>query len=322
LHKPAAEACMCRNLGICNRAVKGYLGELREAGLVAETNGHYVASEPSAEHWQWFVQKGNTQNLPWQQRFASYAVYVPNPHQGLPLTHSALLSLVWSLQHGSGWTTIRPAALATMLFPEMNRASAKRQVNRAAKNLRDKGLMDCRWNITVRQEHQHLWRDADHLANPRSRSEVGLRSLRDLILDYLEGYEYQHYFSCGRELGIHLDCIERSMKKAGYNQLQLLEYWNDVVFEPGYCDRRLEYLEVFAGRGFMPVFKLAEEMTAENRIGKGYMGISLGLLRRLSQYELLKIKDMAGKTNSKGEPLLKYYEPDYERLRTNAWTAA
>ena len=54
----------------------------------------------------------------------------------------------------------------------------------------------------------------------------------------------------------------------------------------------------------MPVFTLAEEMTAENRIGKGYMGISLGLLRRLTQYELLTIKDMAGKTNSNGESLL------------------
>jgi hypothetical protein len=92
LNKPAAEACVCRNLGICNRAVKGYLGKLREAGLVAETNGHYVASEPSVECWQWFVQKGNSEALPWFQRFASYAVYVPNPHQGLPLTHSALLS--------------------------------------------------------------------------------------------------------------------------------------------------------------------------------------------------------------------------------------
>ena len=201
-------------------------------------------------------------------------------------------------------------------------ADGKRQINRAAKNLRDKGLMDHRWNITVEKEHYHLWRDADHLANPRSRSDGGSRSLRDLILDYLEGYECHQCFSCGRELGIHLDYIERMMKKAGYNQRQLLEYWNDVVYEPGYCNRRLDLVEVFAGRGFMPVFNLAEEMTAENRIGKGYVGISLGLLRRLSQYELLKIKDMDGKTNSKGEPVLKYYEPDHQRLRKGAWTAA
>ena len=189
LNKPAAEACIFRNCGFSNRAVKSYLGELREAGLVAETNGHYLASEPSAECWQWFVQKGNSEALPWFQRFASYAVYVPNPHQGLPLTHSAMLSLVWSLKHGSGWTTIRPAALATMLFPEMNRASAKRQINRAAKNLRDKGLLDHRWNVTVQKEHHHLWRDADHLANPRSRSDVGLVSLREHVLDCLESYE-------------------------------------------------------------------------------------------------------------------------------------
>jgi len=298
---------MCRNLGICNRAVKGYLGELRDAGLVAETNGHYVASEPSAECWQWFVQKGNSEALPWFQRFATYAVYVPNPHQGLPLAHSALLSLVWSLKHGSGWTTIRPAALATMLFPDMNRASAKRQINRAAKNLRDKGLLDGRWNITVQKEHYHLWRDADQLANPRSRSEAGLVSLRECFLDYMEDYECYLCFSNVRELGMQLDCCERAMKKAGYNQRQILEYWEDLLFEPGYCNRCLTFIEVFAGRGFMPVFKLAEEMTAENRIAKSYVGISLGLLRRLTQYELLTIKDMGGKTNSKGESLLRYY---------------
>jgi uncharacterized protein YbdZ (MbtH family) len=233
-----------------------------------------------------------------------------------------VLSLVWSLKHGSGWTTIRPAALATMLFPEMDRASAKRQINRAAKNLRDKGLLDGRWNITLQKEHYHLWRDADHLANPRSRSEVGRKSLREYILDYLENYECYYCFSCTREMGIHLDYLERMMTKAGYNQRQILDYWEDLLFEPGYCDRRLAFIEVFAGRGFMPVFTLAEDMTAENRIAKGYVGISLGLLRRLTQYELLTIKDMSGKTNSKGESLLHYYEPDHDRMRKGAWTAA
>ena len=64
LNKPATEACIFRNCGFSNRGTKGYLGELREAGLVAETNGHYVASEPSVERWQWFVQKGKSEALP------------------------------------------------------------------------------------------------------------------------------------------------------------------------------------------------------------------------------------------------------------------
>ena len=104
---------------------------------------------------------------------------------------------------------------------------------------------------------------------------------------------------------MHVDRCEKVMKRAGYNQRQILDYWDDVLFEPGYCNRCLEFIEVFAGRGFMPVFTLAEDMTAENRIAKGYVGISLGLLRRLTQYELLTIKDMGGKTNSKGESLLR-----------------
>ena len=172
------------------------------------------------------------------------------------------------------------------------------------------------------KEHHHLWRDADHLANPRSRSDVASVSLREHIVDCLEHYSCQFFFSNLFELGMHVDRCEKVMKKAGYNQRQILEYWDDVLFEPGYCNRCLQFIEVFTGRGFMPVFKLAEDMTAENRIGKGYVGISLGLLRRLTQYELLTIKDMAGKTTSNGEPLLRYYEPDHERLRKGAWTAA
>jgi hypothetical protein len=112
------------------------------------------------------------------------------------------------------------------------------------------------------------------------------------------------------------------MKKAGYNHRQIMDYWCDVIFESNYCDYRLRFLEAFVGKGFMPVFKLAEDMTAENRISRGYVGISLGLLRRLTQYELLTIKDMGGKTNSKAESLLRYYEPDHERLQKRAWTAA
>ena len=78
-----------------------------------------------------------------------------------------------------------------MLFPDMNRTSAKRQINRAARNLRDKGLLDDRWNVTVQAEHHHLWRDADHLANPRSRSDVGNTSLREYVVGSLRTYSCQ-----------------------------------------------------------------------------------------------------------------------------------
>jgi hypothetical protein len=107
------------------------------------------------------------------------------------------------------------------------------------------------------------------------------------------------------------------MKKAGYNQRQIIDYWDEVMFEPGYCHKQCRFLEVFAGKGFLPVFKMAEDMTVENRIGKGYVGISLGLLRKLTQYEMLTIKDLAAKKNSNGECLLRYYEPNHERLRAS-----
>ena len=71
----------------------------------------------------------------------------------LPLMHSALLSLVYSLKQGSGGND--PASgLATMMFPAMNPLSAKRQINRAAKNLRALGLLDDRWNITVEKGYR------------------------------------------------------------------------------------------------------------------------------------------------------------------------
>ena len=49
--KAASEDCICRNLNICNRAVKKYLSELRDAGLLVEERGRYLASDPG-ERWQ------------------------------------------------------------------------------------------------------------------------------------------------------------------------------------------------------------------------------------------------------------------------------
>ena len=36
------------------------------------------------------------------------------------------------------------------------------------------------------------------------------------------------------------------MKKAGYNQRQIIDYWDEVMFEPGYCDTQCRLVEVFA----------------------------------------------------------------------------
>ena len=311
LNKPAAEACMVRNPAICNRAVKKYLGELRDAGLLAEVNGNYLASEPATEMWSWFVRKGNAGALPWFRQFATYAVYVPNPRQGMPLSHSALLSLVWSLRHGSGWQKIRPAALATMLFPEMHRDSAKRQINRAARSLREKGLLDDGWNVTVQEAHFHYWRDADHFLNPRSRTEVDQGSLRTYVVGCMEKVFPAMLFHSIYTFGMHIERCEQLMKKAGYNQRQIIDFWDEVIFEADYCNKMVGVVEAFA-KGFPTLLKVAEEITADNRISRGYVGISLGLLRKLSKYECLKIKDMAAKKNSNGESLLKYYEPDME----------
>ena len=52
----------------------------------------------------------------------------------------------------------------------------------------------------------------------------------------------------------------------------------------------------------------------------GYVGISLGYLRKSTGCELLTIKDMDARTNSNGEPLLRYYEPDEERMQANIRT--
>jgi hypothetical protein len=317
VNKPVAEICICRNLGISNRAVKGDLAELREAGLLAEANNRYLAAEPSEERWQWFVQKGKADALPWFQKFAYNPVYVPNPRQKMPLTHSALLSLAWSLRQRNGWK-FRASGLATMLFPDLKRESGKRQVNRAAKSLRDKGLLDDRWNVTIEETHYHLWRDADHLANPRSRSDVGYASLRESVTDTLTEVSYQcRHFENLYKMGKRMEDYEHFMKIAGYSQSQILDYWQDVLFEQAYCNRHCNLLEAFVAKGFMPVFNVVEERTSQNRIAGKYTGISLGFLRKMTEYELLTLKDMAGKTNSNGESLLRYYEPDEVRMRAS-----
>ena len=277
----------------------------------------HLASEPSPDRWQWFVQKDNAEALPWFQKFAYNPVYVPNAHQGMPLTHSALLSLLWSLQQRNGWK-IRASGLATMLFPNLKRESRKREVNRGIENLRKKGLLDECGKVTIEEKHHHLWRDADHLANPRSRSDVGYASLRELVVDALADASYQcKIFKDLQGLGKRLEEYEHFMKIAGYSQPLILDYWHEVVFAPGYCYCQCRPLEAFVAKGFMPVFNIAEERTSRNRISGSYTGISLGFLRKMTQYELLTIKDMDARTNSNGESLLRYYEPNEERMRAN-----
>jgi hypothetical protein len=203
-----------------------------------------------------------------------------------------------------------------MLFPDLSRLTAKRQVNRAAKNLRDKGLLDGQWNVTIGEGHQGYWRDADQLANPRSRSDVPYANLRECVLGSLQQYQCQFFFENLCSMGRHLDHCEQVMKQAGYNQPQILQYWQDVLYDPAFCNAKCRFVEVFIGRAFLPVFKLAEQMTSQNRTAKGYIGISLGLLRKLSQYEMLAIKDLDRKADSTG---LLLYEP---RLEGRFGTAA
>ena len=200
-----------------------------------------------------------------------------------------------------------------MLFPELQRSSAKRQVNRAAKNLREKGLVGNDWDITIQNEHYHYWRDADQLVNPRSRSDVGYVKLRKYVVEILKDYQCQYFFEDLWEMGNQLDRCEEAMRLAGYNQQQILQYWYDVIFTPSYCDRKGRWVEVFVARAFLSVFKMAEEMTKENRITKGYVGISLGLLRKLTEYEMLTFRDLANRTNGDGGSLLRYYEPKPDR---------
>ena len=89
------------------------------------------------------------------------------------------------------------------------------------------------------EKHHHLWRDADHLANPRSRSAIlDYASLREIFIDCLGNYQCQSLRESLRNGQMILEEYEHMMKMAGYNQRQILDYWDDVLFEPAYCDRQ------------------------------------------------------------------------------------
>lgn len=316
--KAASEDRICRNLNICNRAIKKYLSELRDAGLLVEERGRYLASDPG-ECWQWFVQKENSQNLPWFERFGSYAVYVPKCGQKLPLMYSALLSLVYSLNNGKKWWHIRTAGLATMMFPAMKADSAKRQINRAAENLRALGLLDDRWNITLQEKHYHLWRDAEELVNLRIKTDVGYRNSREYVLACLKEHDCRFYK--GKvEMSRDLDSHDLAMRSAGYNRKQILDYWEEVMGNPQFCDCQFRFVEMFVKKGFRVAFKVAEDITKENRLAGTYSNISLGLLRKISQQEIRTIKDWDAKrsypdANGETHSQLIYYDPNYFQVR-------
>ena len=52
-----------------------------------------------------------------------------------------------------------------------------------------------------------------------------------------------------------------------------------MIYEPLFCNWKCDLVEVFVAKGFLSVFETAEDQTKENRITKGYVGISLGFLR-------------------------------------------
>ena len=195
----------------------------------------------------------------------------------LPLMHSALLSLVWSLNNGDRWWHIRTAGLATMMFPAMNPLSAKRQINRAAKNLRAMGLLDDQWNITLQEEHHHLWRDAEELVNPRIKKDVGYPNSREYLLECLRKYDCRFYK--GKvEMSRDLDSHDLAMRNAGYNRKQILDYWEVVMLNRQFCEKQPRFVEMFVKKGFRVAFNVAEDITRENRLAGKYSGISLGLL--------------------------------------------
>lgn len=314
--KVASENCICGNVSICNRAVKKYLSELRDAGLLVEERGRYLASDPG-KRWQWFTRKKKADNLPWFEQFASYAVYVPKSGQKLPLMHSALLSLVYSLINGEKWWNFRTTGLATMMFPAMKADSAKRQINRAAENLRALGLLDDRWNITLQEKHYHLWRDAEELVNRRIKTDVGYPNSREYVLDCLHKYDCRFYKGKA-EMSRDLDTHDLAMRNAGYNRKQILDYWDEIMLD--FCESQPRFVEMFIKKGFPVAFKVAEDITKENRIMGKYSGISLGLLRQISQQEIRTIKDLDAKqsypdANGQTSSQLIYYDPNYFQVR-------
>jgi hypothetical protein len=316
--KAASEDCICRNINVCNRAVKKYLHELRDAGLLVEERGRYLASDPG-EHWQWFVQKDNSENLPWCERFGSYSVYVPKCGQKLPLMHSALLSLIHSLYKAKKWWHFTTTGLATMMFPAMKADSAKKQVNRAAENLRALGLLDDQWNITLQEEHHHLWRDAEELVNPHVKTDVGYRNSREYVLACLKNHDCRFYKGKA-EMSRDLDSHDLAMRSAGYNRKQILDYWEEVMGNPQFCDCQFRFVEMFIKKGFHMAFQVAENITKENRLAGTFSGISLGMLRQKSQQEIRTIKDWDAKrtnpdANGQTYSQLIFYEPDYFQLR-------
>ena len=100
------------------------------------------------------------------------------------------------LINGDRWWHFRTAGLGDdgTFFCDETCLHAKRQVNRAAENLRALGLLDePDGNTTPRKKHHHLWRDAEELVNPRIKKDVGYPNSREYLLECLRKYDCLFY---------------------------------------------------------------------------------------------------------------------------------
>ena len=264
---------IAENLGGNKRTIAKNLAILQSHHLADGTK----ALPPDAEHERWWRYKADADC--WQDRFASFKLYLPT--KALPLSHSAVISLIISLHKNENWV-FSIGGLATMLFPALSQKSGKREMWRIVAELKERNLLNDWWDV---KPDESLWRDA------------GFQQIESKLSDILpEEYE-PVVFSSLDNLVASMDYCEDLMKKSNFARKQIHEHFQCVNKVP------LDVMETYFLH-FPKIFGWCEKITNENRINGKFSGASsIGLLTKKTADEFARMEAFAQRG------LIRDYEP-------------
>jgi DNA-binding transcriptional regulator YhcF (GntR family) len=264
--------------GLHHQTVSKVLTELKQCELVELKDGLYCACDDKNRH---FYRKQATNIPDWQDRYQTVTVYLRAPTQStLTFTENLVVWLVHS--YNLQGKKIRRRGCATQLHISVTTAK------RTLKRLRSIGLIDDQWNLTLTEEAKTLWADV-----PEKDVEERNAAARDnfllainVIKQFPEGYVPQFQeFAKTRD---HLKEMFTLLRTADYTSHQVEQFFLKEL--PAMCgiehdNGTLPYLclDAYLNRCVAQVFRLAEQITDDNRRRRRFAGRnSLGIFRTIS----------------------------------------
>ena len=293
--------------GFHRKTVDKILTELKQCGLVEAKEGLYFACDDQNHYFR----RKKAANIPdWQDRFQTVTVYLLVPAQAtLTFAQNLVLWLIHS--YNLQGKKIRRRGCATQLH------ISPKTVKRALSYLRAQKLIDEQWNLILNDKVKALWLDIPDkdAENKKAAAESDFLLALRVIKLFPEGYNPQ--------FGGHpktRDCLKdffRVLKAADYPRHQIEAFFLKEL--PATCGVNRDngfvpylYMDAYLNRCVGQAFRLAEQITEDNRRKRRFAGRnSLGIFREIS---IGAIRHARAWITEHGADGIQNMAPDFEKI--------